>query len=122
VAFEIVFATWPNVEVGNESNGSVALDVQIALRELESVLVEHANVIHVAVGLIEVMLVARIDQRMHADAKVVVQILLDGRYVRLGLTYMLADGDRLPSAPGWRNDHLRLDLFSLAGMSSVCFL
>jgi hypothetical protein len=65
------------VEIGHESNRSVALDVQVALRELKAILVPGAVHVDVGVGLIEVVLVARINQRVDADTKVVRQILLD---------------------------------------------
>ena len=53
-----------DVDVGHESNRAIALDVQVALGELESVLIPCAERIDVVVGLIEVVLVARINHRV----------------------------------------------------------
>src|ERR1019366_167709 len=96
------------VEVGHESNGSIAFDVQVALRELESVLVEDSDVIDVAVGLIEVVLVARIDQRVDADTEVVRQVFLDVADILFDQAHVLADRGRLRVGDSRRRDGNRL--------------
>src|ERR1700730_5997842 len=55
-----------NVDVGHESNCSIALDVQVALRELESILIPGAEHVDVVDLLVEIMLVARLPHRSPA--------------------------------------------------------
>ena len=73
-----------------DSYGAVFLDVQISLGQLEAVLIPSAQDIGLAIRLVEVVLVARIDQAVDADAEVrrevllgLHEVVLDHRYVCL---------------------------------------
>ncbi len=104
------------VDVGHKSNRSIALDVQVALRELKSVLVPGAERVEVGVRLIEVMLVARINQRVDADTKVVRQVFLDVADILFDQAHVLADRGRLRTGRRRRCDGDRLlYLLDLAG-------
>jgi len=116
VAPESVFATWPKLRSVTKPTVPSRSIWQVALGELESILVEDADVVHVVERLIEVMLVARVDQRVNADTQVVGQVFLDVADILFDQPDMLANRDWLRVCGRGRRDGDRLlDLLDLAG-------